>query len=88
MWYKTYASWKYAKISFSIHVGNIIFEHLFTYDLCINTEFWKGNPISYPLEYTYIFIYFCLIHMAWAPKIEPQRLYLISPWFLSLFFIH
>ena len=46
----------YAKILISIHVGNIIFEYLFTYDLCINMEFGKGNPISNILDNTYIFI--------------------------------
>ena len=48
----------YAKISISIYVGTIILEHLFMYDLCITTEFGKGNPISNPLDNTYIFILF------------------------------
>ena len=54
MWYRAYTSYKYDKISISIYVGNIIFEHLFTYDLCINMEFEQGNPISNPLDNTYI----------------------------------
>ena len=64
----------YNKISISIYVGNIIFEHLFMYDLYINTKFDKGNPISNPLDNTYIFIYFCLVYTTLGPKIEPQHL--------------
>ena len=57
MWYKTYGSYKYSKISISIYVGNIIFECLFTYDLCINRKFGKGNPILNPLDNnTFLFI--------------------------------
>ena len=87
MWYKTYACCMYDKISVSIYVGNIIYEHLFTYDLCINTEFGQGNPVLNPLVNTYIFfIYSILIHTSWRPEIDPQRLHFIFPYF-SFFLI-
>ena len=41
-----------------IYVGNIIFEHLLTYDLCIDMECGKENPISNPLDNSYVFYLF------------------------------
>ena len=88
MWYKTYASCKYAKIPISIYIGNIIFEHLLTYDLCINMEFGQGNPILSLLDNTYVFIYFGLSHTTWGPKINSQRLHLIFPMISLFIFVH
>ena len=60
MWYKTFASCMYAKILISMYVGSITLNNLFTYDLCINTKFGQGNPVSNPLVNTCLLNYFWL----------------------------
>ena len=88
MCYKIYTSCKYVKISISIYVGNIIFECLFTYDLCIITKFGKGNPILNPLDNnTFLFI---SVWSTWLEDLRsiPNAFISFSPLFLTLFFVH
>ena len=56
--YKTYASYKYVKILISIYVGNFILNINSSMTYVSNTIFGQGNPISNPLDNTYIFFWY------------------------------
>ena len=86
MWYKTYASRMYAKISIPIYVGSIVLNIYSGMTYVSIQKFGQGNSVSNPLDNTYIFLFIYFRSHNIGPEIKPQRCHIFLLYFIFFFY--